>query len=974
VGAPPSASDTAAGGVDLGRSSRRGWRGRGREWRIVTALLRTAEDSRGGVLLIEGQSGMGKSRMLGDAIEAAAGRGFMLAHGSADEPSQLAPLVPLMMALGESPQTLREVKGPPSGTVDLRLWLIEQLQARLEERVSHGPLLIALDDLQWADPTTTLALRSLIPELASYPVVWILSRTTGGTTGSGMDRLYEVLQRDGATRVVLEPLGERAVAEIIADVLGAAPSPELLTLTGATGGNPFMLVELLRGLRDEGAVAIGDGQVRLVSRRLPRRVQEIARCRLGRLSPHTRHLLQVAAILGRSFRVDDLADMFGEPPSRLLPALEEAETAGVVVPSGDQLMFRHDLLWQAVTETVTMPVRHALHRQAAEMLLKRGGSAIPAAAHLMHYARPGDAHALEGLDHAVGEVLPSSPQSAADLAVRALELTASSDPDRFDRTVTAVYALTTSGRLPEAAEFARTAMSQASRPGQVARLRYELAYALLLAGRPQDAVTEAETALGQPDLSDELRGLAEQVLLRALYACHDYRRGRQRAEAIVAAEHHHSHAAQVGAHMLLSYSAWADGCSAGGIDHIREAVRIAPRDQVQARRAHPRLHLAVILTDMRMLEEAEAQLQSASEEITALGHTAYAACPAIFRARLRLAEGRLDDATAEAQAGLALAEEMGMDAFVLVGLSVLVIVAVHRGDMDAAAGYAQRYEDRHQAGARFGIAWGSWALALLAGARDGPRKALDLLHPAYTDPAEQRYLLMTEPDAAAWLTRTALAAGDRAGAETVAATARGLAGDNPDFPSLAAAAAHAQGILRDDREELSRAATTHLGPWSRASAAEDLGVLLATPAGDSAHDDSAQPGCDHHGSGRHDCDHEAAIEALDEALEGYQRIGAVRDAARIRARLRRLGVRRRHWTQSERPVSGWSSLTETERNVAALAAQGLTNPQVATQMFVSPHTVKFHLRQVFRKLGIGSRVELARLATEHTADGSPPDA
>jgi DNA-binding CsgD family transcriptional regulator len=901
---------------------------------------------------------MGKSRMLGDAIEAAAGRGFMLAHGAADEPSQLAPLVPLMTALGESPQTLREAVEMPSDTVDLRLWLIEQLQARLEERVSHGPLLIALDDLQWADPTTTLALRSLVPELASYPLVWFLCRTTGHAPSS-VDRLFEVLERDGATRIVLEALADRAVAEIIADVLGAAPTSELLALTGAAGGNPFMLVELLRGLRDEGAVEIADGQAQLVSRRLPRRVQEIARNRLGRLSPHTRHLLQVAAILGRSFRVDDLADMFGEPPSRLLPALEEAETAGVVVPAGDQLMFRHDLLWQAVTATVTMPVRHALHRQAAEMLLKRGGSAIPAAAHLMHYARPGDSQALEGLDQAVDEVLPSSPQTAADLAVRALELTSSGDPGRFGRTVTAVYALTTSGRLPEAAEFARTAMCQASQPGQAGRLRYELAYALLLAGRPSVAVTEAETALAQPDLSDELRGLAEQVLFRALIACHDYRRGRKRAAAIVDVESDGGHAARVGAHMMLSYSAWAEGCSASGFDHIREAVRIAPRDQVQARRAHPRLHLAVILTDMRMLDEAEAQLQSAAEEITALGHTAYAACPAIFRARLRLAEGRLDDATAEAQAGLALAEEMGMHAFALLGLAVLVIVAVHRGDMDTAGGHAQRYEERHQEGARFGMAWGNWALSLLADARDGPRKAMDLLHAAYTDAEERCYLLMAEPDAAGWLTRTALAAEDRAGAEAVATTARRLAHDNPDFPSLEASAAHAEGILRGDRTGLSRAASTHLGPWSRASAAEDLGVLLASDPEDGAEEGAVR---------------KAAIEALDEALEGYQRIGALRDAARIRARLRRLGVRRRHWSHSERPVSGWSSLTDTERNVAALAAQGLTNPQVATQMFVSPHTVKFHLRQVFRKLGIGSRVELARLATEHTSGDPPPKA
>lgn len=900
------------------------------------------------MLLVEGQSGMGKSRMLADAVEAAAERGFTLARGAADEPSQLAPLVPLLSALGESPHTLREAQDATRDATDVRLRLIEHLQTRLEKRAARGPLLIALDDLQWADPTTVLALRALIPELASYPLVWILSRTTGGAP-SGVDRLYEVLERDGATRVVLEPLGDQAVTEVIADVLGAPPGPELLALTVVTAGNPFMLVELLRGLHDEGAVTVIDGEARLVSRRLPRRVQEIARTRMARLSPHTRHLLQVAAVLGRKFRVDDLADMFDEPPSRLLPSIEEAEAAGVVVPADEQLTFRHDLLWKAVTETVTLPVRQALHRQAAEILLRRGGSAIPAAAHLMRYARPGDLHALDGLDQAVHEVLPSSPQSAADLAVRALELTPAGGPGRFDRTVTAVYALTTSGRLPEAAAFARTAMSQAPLPDQAARLRYELAYALLLAGRPVDAVAEAEEALARPELPAELRGLAEQVLCRALCASHDFRRGQALAEEIVAPGTGHSPAAQVGARMLLSYMAWADGDARAGLEEAREAVRIAPRNEVQAQRVHPRLHLATVLTDVREFDAADAQLQRVTEEIAEFGHVAYAACPAIFRARLRLAEGRLDDAAAEAEAGLALADEMGMHAFVLLGLSALIIVNLHRGDIDAAAVWARRYAERHEAGAMFGLARGRWAAALLAEAREGPGRALDVLRVPYTDPDERRWLLMAEPDCAPWLTRTALAAGDRPGAETVAETAESLARANPDFLTLMASAAHAVGILRSDRAALSHAAAAYPGPWGRASAAEDLGVLLAT---------CAPKVTDGTGDG-------SAIEALDAALDGYQRIGALRDAARIRARLRRLGVRRRHWTQSERPVSGWPSLTDTERSVAALVARGLTNPQVAAQMFVSPHTVKFHLKQVFRKLGIGSRVELARLATEH---------
>jgi DNA-binding CsgD family transcriptional regulator len=102
------------------------------------------------------------------------------------------------------------------------------------------------------------------------------------------------------------------------------------------------------------------------------------------------------------------------------------------------------------------------------------------------------------------------------------------------------------------------------------------------------------------------------------------------------------------------------------------------------------------------------------------------------------------------------------------------------------------------------------------------------------------------------------------------------------------------------------------------------------------------------------------------ALDAYATSGAERDAARIRHKLRSLGVRRRHWHAVKRPQTGWESLTKTERSVAGLVATGLTNQQVADQMFISTHTVAFHLRQVFRKLDIRSRVELARAALERS--------
>jgi len=147
---------------------------------------------------------------------------------------------------------------------------------------------------------------------------------------------------------------------------------------------------------------------------------------------------------------------------------------------------------------------------------------------------------------------------------------------------------------------------------------------------------------------------------------------------------------------------------------------------------------------------------------------------------------------------------------------------------------------------------------------------------------------------------------------------------------------------------LAEAATQHPDPWARASAAEDLGVLHGRLG-----------------------NREQAIHQLKQALGGYHQVGADRDQARIRRRLRKLGIRRRHWaTPTARPITGWGSLTDTEQAVAGLVAQGLNNNQVGARMYISTHTVAHHLRQTFRKLSIASRVELTRIVIEQAADGS----
>jgi DNA-binding NarL/FixJ family response regulator len=166
----------------------------------------------------------------------------------------------------------------------------------------------------------------------------------------------------------------------------------------------------------------------------------------------------------------------------------------------------------------------------------------------------------------------------------------------------------------------------------------------------------------------------------------------------------------------------------------------------------------------------------------------------------------------------------------------------------------------------------------------------------------------------------------------------------------AAAAAHSRGLVRRDPGRLAQAATQHPDPWARASAAEDLGVL--------------------HGA---QGDRPKSIQYLKEALAGYSQVGAGLDQARIRRRLRRFGIRGRHWTTpTAKPVTGWDSLTGTEQTVAGLVAEGLNNGQVAARMYISTHTVAHHLRQSFRKLSIASRYELTRIVIEQAANSTGP--
>jgi DNA-binding CsgD family transcriptional regulator len=918
-------------------------RGRDRELQAVLELVRGAAKGRGGVLLIEGELGAGKSLLLAQATSAAEAADISVAAAAADELSRFMPLAPVLMALGESPTALADEAGRPAGygQASSPMWLIEAARTHLEKRAAVGSLLVSLDDLHWADSATLHALRTLPAQLGSYPLAWILARHAPDA-GNDAGLLFDLLESDGAGRISLPPLAEAAVADLVSDALGATADPGLLALAAGAAGNPLLLAELVAGLVEEDAIVVTAGLARLRSAHVPRRVQAAVRATLARLSVATRQFLQTAATVGRSFRLEDTAEMLGTSPAALLPTVDEALCAGVLVTTRDALAFRHQLVWQAVSQTLPPPVAQALHGQIGEILMARGGSAASAATHLLSWAHSGDAAALAGLDRAAAEVLRSSPAIAADLAARALELTPPGDPELIHRSVAAAEALTAAGRLAAATELTWSALSLPLPPAASARLRCALSSALWMNGQATEALIEAERVLGEPQLPDDIRAEAKVAMAQGLTGLRDNRRASGLAESILTAPRGERSDVVIAALVVRAVIAWDRGRLAEALEESAEAVRLAVGQMPEARQSHPHLFLASRLVDLRRFDEARSVMRAAADHASLLGPPGWSATPATLRARMALAEGRLDDAVAEAEADLSVASALGSHLHGWGAQSILATVALRRGDLSAAQQHMQGPAARRsRLGAAYADTWDSIVTAQVEDARNGPQAAMRLLGDVYADLRTHRFLLMCDPTCAAWLVRLALSAGDPDRARVAALAAAGISHASPGLEAAAASAAHARGLVDQDPARLEQAATGHADPWARACAAEDLGELRAATGAR--------------------CD---AIARLEAATEGYEATGAARDVARVRRRLRKLGVRRRHWAVETRPVTGWLSLTGTERTVSELVSQGLTNQQVADQMFISVHTVAFHLRQVFRKLAISSRVELARIAVD----------
>jgi DNA-binding CsgD family transcriptional regulator/tetratricopeptide (TPR) repeat protein len=1000
-------------------------KGREDELEEIGERLAAARSGRGSIVLVAAGPGVGKSRLLSEALLGAERAGVRAVSGAADQLDQLVPLAPLLTALfgGErpllDPAALRTLSGAP----EERFWALQELQRLLEEAAAEQPLMIALDDLQWADDATLSALRTLAPALVSHGVVWLLTRLPHRGSAA-LHAAIAALAADDATRELrLEPLPGAVVERLATDALGATPGPELHALLARAEGNPLLLDQLLHGLVEEDLAEVVGEHVELRGDgRLPDRLMSTVRDRSECLSGSARETLEIASVLGSQISVEQLAQLLDKSPTALLAPLQELFDAGVLMEHGGEAAFRYALLRDAVHDGMPGFARSALHRQAADVLVAAGGSPVQAAAHLANVSDPGDRGAVATLRAAASELAQEDPVAAAELGMRALELTLPGDELLGELRAETIGLLVQAGRLDDGRALSELALGQQQDAQAEASLRLRLAQ-LFAPSAFTLAVEHCRRGLALDGVDASTRTDLLAMLALTLTMTDGAAKAREVGqEALAEARAGERPAAEAAALVALSAVAYGDHRWLDAAELVEEAVQIAANCPQEAHAFWiPEVWQSHLWTALDRVDDALALSVRGIGEARREGRAADLRLWATTRCRLLFDAGKLCDAREAAEALLAGDGDAGDDVG-STALYALARIAVHTGDRRQARAVVDASERIRTAPTVRVRSIGRLFTGLVAESEGDFAAAMEILAPAYDalDGAEPALASPEDPTDEPRLVRIALHVGDRERAELAAAAAGRRAERNTGVASLEAAALHARALLDADAVAIDAAAQRYRAgtrPLGLAAALEDAGQALAS---DGARDE--------------------AVARLDEALALYGELGAGSDAARVRRRLRELGVRRRAADTSVPPLAssssaavssatpaaalpggaarsfappasvapsadspgtpvyggervdaaqgqagaaesafasrrvraaeGWELLTEAELQVVHVVADGATNRKAAERLFVSPHTVSSHLRHAFAKLGINSRVELARIVAELEAAGA----
>jgi ATP/maltotriose-dependent transcriptional regulator MalT len=950
--------------------------GRAETCAVFDDALVELDRGRSAALELVGEPGIGKTRLLAELGTRADLGGHLVLYGSASELERDLPFWVFVDALDEYVQGLEprrldalddEVRaelahvfpslsrfGAARGPAlqHERYRTHRAVRELLERLTATGPLVLVLDDLHWADPGSIELVGALLRRPPAAAVLIALALRPG----QAPERLAGALERAHRMGALLRvDVGALTQAEARELLGGKIDDHTASALYEESGGNPFYLEQLARTLTVEPTVGVAG--LSRADLDVPPAVAGALAEELALLSDGARLVLDGAAVAGDPFEPELAAAAAAIPEASALEAIDELLELDLVreteVPR--RFLFRHPLVRRAVYESTPAGWKLGAHERSAATLTARGASAAERAHHVERAARQGDAAAVATLREAGEAAAQRAPASAAAWFGHALRLLPETAPaeQRVELLLSRARALVATGQFEQG--HAALLESIGLVPAESLALRVRLTTAAAgvehLLGRHDQAharLVSTVDSLSDPR-SAEAAALMIELAMDGFFQM-DYDRMCQWAERA------RSTARPLGDRPLIAaavavqaFASAAKGATKGAEAHRMEAAAlVADLDDAElATRLDAAANLAGAELYLDRYELAVAHAERALSVARATGQSEFIPLPYSILGQAKLLRGQLVEAgrlLEDAVEGARLSGNVQALAGNLVNRSLAALAA---GDLGVALATAEENVELTQGldqslVCAAGVAFAS---ALL---EDGdPERAVDVL--VGSSGGDELPLIpgVFRPRSLELLTRCELALAHRreaasaaAQAETTAAALRLRMAD-----AVANRAAAAVALDAGDPDSAAERAL------ASAAAAEEIGApveaaLSRTLAG-RALAQAGQP--------------ERGVAELRRAAEDLHTCGALRYRAAAERELRRLGhsVHRRT-RPGQGDGTGVASLTGRELEVARLVVDRRTNPEIADVLFLSPKTVETHMRNIFRKLGVSSRVEVAR--------------